>query len=375
MEGFEKPRIKSLLEHFSEVEDFRESWRVAYPLPEVLLVLVCATMASCDDFEDIAEWGKAHVPFLRRFLPYRYGVPCARWINILMNRMDAELFSACFMAWARSLRPDLPEQIALDGKTSRRSGDSSHAALHLVSAFATHERLVLGQEATEAKSNEITAIPTLLAKLAQSGALAGTLVSIDAMGCNPRVTQSVLDQKADYLVTVKANQPELLGDLEAFFKEPPSVLEIHAAAPEKAHGRIETRTAKVSTDTAWLQDRSIPGITMIGCIDCETEKASGVTRERRFYISSRAMSAQQLLDGVRSHWMIENALHWVLDVTFKDDLSRVRKGFGAKNMAVVRHFAINLVRNAPIKNSIKTRRKIASWDTDFLSSLLVNPDS
>ena len=159
MEGFEKPRVKSLLDHFSEVADDRAGWRVAHPLPEILLLVVCATIASCDDFEDIAAWGKTHLSFLRRFLPYHHGVPCARWLNILMNRINPNLFSDCFMAWAMRLRPSFPDQIALDGKTSRRSHDGSagKAALHLVSAFATHEKLVLGQEATEEKSNEIMA--------------------------------------------------------------------------------------------------------------------------------------------------------------------------------------------------------------------------
>jgi predicted transposase YbfD/YdcC len=376
MEGFEKPRVKSLLEHFSEVEDFRANWRVAHPLPEILLLVVCATIASCDDFDDIAAWGETHLPFLRRYLPYHHGIPCARWLNILMNRINPELFSDCFMAWATSLRPDLPPQIALDGKTSRRSHDigAGKAALHLVSAFATHERLVLGQEATEEKSNEIMAIPALLERLAHKGVLAGALVTVDAMGCNPRVTQSILDHKADYLIGLKGNQGDLLEDVEMFFKDPPSSLDTHVEH-DKGHGRIEERTARVSTDVAWLEREKFPHIAAIASIDCTIQKGPTTSHERRFYISSRPMTAQALLHAVRSHWQIENALHWVLDVTFKDDLSRVRTGFGAKNMAVVRHFAINLVRNAKDKKSIKVRRKLAGWDPDYLASLLVNPDS
>lgn len=376
MEGFEKPRTKSLLEHFSEVEDFRANWRVMYPLSEVLLLVVCATIASCDDFDDIAAWGEAHTRFLRRFLPYHYGVPGARWLNILMNRMNPDMFSDCFMAWATSFRPSLPPQIAIDGKTSKRSHDNSagKAALHLVSAFATHERLILGQEATTEKSNEITAIPILLERLARRGALAGALVTIDAMGCNPRVTQSVLDHKADYLIGLKGNQQNLLHDVEAFFNHSCLLFDTHTEY-DKGHGRIEERTVRVSTDVARIKTEKLPHIAAIACIDCRIEKGAAISQERRFYISSRPMTAPVFLDAIRSHWQIENALHWVLDVTFKDDLSRVRKGHGAKNMAIVRHFALNLVRTAKDKKSIKTRRKLAGWDTDYLASLLVNLDS
>ena len=376
MEGFEKPRVKSLLDHFSAVEDMREPWRVAHPLAEILLLVVCATMASCDDFDDIAAWGKAHLAFLRTQLPYYHGVPCARWLNIMMNRIDPEVFSDCFMGWAVTLRPDLPTQIALDGKTLRRSHDrgAGKAALHLVSAFATHEKLVLGQEATEEKSNEITAIPALLERLAHKGALAGTLVSVDAIGCNPRVTGAIIDHGADYLIALKANQGDLLEDVQTYFDDPPEPLETHVDH-DKGHGRIEERTVRVSTNVAWLAREKFPDIALIACIESNVTKGAKVTRERRFYISSRHMTPEQTLAAVRAHWHIENALHWVLDVTFKDDLSRVRKGHGAKNMAIVRHFAINLVRNAKDKRSIKVRRKLAGWSTDYLKSLLVNPDS
>lgn len=376
MEGFEKPRRKSLLEHFAEVEDFRANWRVMYPLPEILLLVVCATIASCDDFDDIAAWGEAHIPFLRRFLPYHHGVPGARWLNILMNRINPDLFSDCFMAWATSFRPSLPAQIAVDGKTLRRSHDdgAGKAALHLVSAFATHERLILGQEATMEKSNEITAIPVLLERLDRKGALAGALVTIDAMGCNPRVTQSVIDHKADYLIGLKGNQQNLLHDVEAFFGHTCLLFDTHTEH-DKGHGRIEERTARVTTDVARIKTEKLPHIASVACVDRRVEQGGKVSQERQYYISSRPMTALVFLEAIRAHWLIENALHWVLDVTFKDDLSRVRKGHGAKNMAVVRHFALNLVRNAKDKKSLKTRRKLAAWDTNYLHALLVNLDS
>jgi len=384
----EKPRLRSLLEHFSVIEDPREQWRVAHPLPEVLLLVVSATIASCDDFDDIAAWGEARLDFLRRFLPFHHGVPCGRWLNILMNRIDPDLFSACFMSWAQALRGDAPDLIALDGKTSRRSHDrgAGKAALHLVSAFATTEKLVLGQEAVEEGSNETTAIPRLLERLADSGALAGALVTIDAIACNPGIAATIVDKDADYLLAVKDNQPSLHADIKRFFDDTPTdALNTHIDI-DKGHGRIEERRAAVSHGVDWMTgSRRFPGeyrfpnIAAVIRIEARVEHKDLCTRMVRYYISSRPLTAEQAAKAVRAHWQIENALHWVLDVTFKEDLARVRKGHGAKNMAVVRHFAINIVRNAKDKKSIKLRRKVAGWNPDYLYELLtrpsVNPDS
>jgi predicted transposase YbfD/YdcC len=374
----EKPRLRSLLDHFALIEDSREAWRVAHPLPEVLLLVVCASIASCDDFDDIAAWGETHLPFLRRYLPYHHGIPCARWLNILMNRIDPDLFSDCFMSWARGLRPDAPDLVAIDGKTSRRSHDRSagREALHLVSAFATREKLVLGQEAVEERSNEIVAIPALLERLAAAGALNGALVSIDAIACNPDIAQDILNAGADYLLAVKANQPSLLGEIERFFEDAREVLDTSVDV-DKGHGRIEERRCRVSTNVTWMNgDRRFPGeyrfpkLALVALIETKAETRTGPRSDRRCYIASRPMTAKALAEAVRAHWRIENALHWVLDVTFKEDFARVRKGHGARNMAVVRHFAINLVRAANDKKSLKTRRKVAGWNPDYLAALL-----
>jgi predicted transposase YbfD/YdcC len=352
---------------------------VAHPLSEVLLLVVCGTIASCDDFDDIAAWGEAHLGFLRRFLPYYHGVPGGRWLNILMNRIDPELFSACFMGWACTLRKDAPALIALDGKTSRRSHDRGQgkAALHLVSAFATAEKLVLGQEAVEEKSNEIKAIPVLLQRLADAGALSGALVTIDAIACNPTIARTIVDKGADYLLAVKDNQPTLFGEIKRFFDDAPAETLDTDIQCDKGHGRIEQRRADVSHAVDWITGtRRFPGeyrfpkIAAIVRIQARVEHKYYCTQEHRYYIASRPLSAEQAAHAVRSHWHIENALHWVLDVTFKEDLARVRKGHGAQNMAIVRHFAINIVRNARDKRSIKLRRKIAGWDTQYLETLL-----
>jgi len=380
--ALEKPRLRRLLDHFAEVVDPREPWRVAHPLPEVLLLVVCGSIASCDDFDDIAAWGQAHLPFLRRFLPYEHGVPGERWLNILMNRIDPQLFSACFMAWANELRPDAPALLALDGKTSRRTHDRSagKAALHLVSAFATRERLVLGQEAVAAKSNEIEAIPALLDKLADAGALQGALVTIDAIACNPKIADKIKACGADYVLAVKANQTRLLGEIQRFFADPATAATQTFADLDKGHGRIEDRRVRVSRDVDWLVgERRFPGeprfphIAAVAKVETRTELADRCRCESRYFIASRPLSPQAFAQAIREHWRIENSLHWVLDVTFAEDLSRLRKGHGAANMAVVRHFAINLVRGANDRHSLKTRRKLAGWSEDYLAALLNPP--
>ena len=380
MEAFSaKPRLAVLLEHFSVIEDPRDCWRVAHPLPEVLLLVVCATIASCDDFDDISAWGEAHLEFLRRFLPFHHGVPGGRWLNILMNRIDPELFSACFMAWACTLRSDAPHLIAMDGKTLRRSHDrcAGKAALHLVSAFATGEKLVLGQEAVADKSSETTAIPALLARLAEAGALADALVTIDAIACTPKIANDIVAQQADYLLAVKKNQRTLHGEIKEFFNDPLKGPVDRYVENNKGHGRIEQRRCEVSQIVDWMTgNRRFPGeyrfpkIATIIRIEARVEHKMHCSWEYRYYISSRTLTAEQAARAVRAHWQIENALHWVLDVTFKEDLARVRKGHGAQNMAIVRHFAINIVRNAKDKRSIKLRRKIAGWDTNYLQKLI-----
>jgi predicted transposase YbfD/YdcC len=379
-----KPRLRSLLEHFSVVDDPREVWRVAYPLSEVILLVVCGTIADCDDYDEIADWGEAHLDFLRGLSEFHFGVPCEDWLRALMNRIDPALFRACFEAWVAERRPQAPGLVALDGKTSRGSRDegAGRRALHMVSAFATDRNLVLGQEAVDEKANEIVAIPLLLERLALSGAL----VTIDAMGCNPGIAQSILHAKADYLLAVKDNQPTLHAEIESYFQTAPKDEVDTFEDIDKGHGRIESRLCRVSTTIDWLAaERAFPGAfrfpkaAAIAVIDTKVECKGKITTARRSYITSRPLAAPALAEAVRAHWGIENRLHWVLDVSFGEDRSRLRKGHGAANMAIVRHFAINLVRTANDKASIKTRRKRASWKPDYLRHLLdpsfLNPDS
>jgi predicted transposase YbfD/YdcC len=394
-----KSRLRVLLEHFSVIEDGRPPHRVAYPLAEVLLLAVCGTIADCDDYEAIGLWGKEHLTFLRRFLPYHHGVPTGRWLTILMNRINPGLFSACFTAWVRACWPDRPELVAIDGKTSRRSHDrgQGQSALHLVSAFATTSGLVLGQEAVADKSNELTAIPALLERLAEAGGLDGAIVTIDAIACNGDIARAVRAAGADYLLAVKANQPSLRRDIEAFFNDAPQAGLDRAGDTDKGHGRIEQRSITVAREVEWLSgDRRFPGelrlpdVAAIIKVESKAELKDRCRFETRYYITSAKLSAQAAAAAVRGHWSIENQLHWVLDVVFKDDQSRLRKGNGARTMAVVRHFAINHIRQAeepvrppntglrrktnkppaPRKTSIKLRRKVAAWDAQYLDTIL-----
>ena len=370
-----KPHLRVLLDHLAKIKDTRQSWKVAYPLREVLFLVVCGTIASGDDYDDIVDWGKAHLSFLRRFSEFYHGIPCADWLRTVMNRIDPDLFAACFSSWVAECWPNRPDLVAIDGKTSRRSHDRKRGqkALHLVSAFATSSRLVLGQEAVDEKSNEITAIPALLERIDVKGAL----VSIDAMGCNPNIAQSILDAKADYLLAVKDNQPTLHADVKSYFDTAPSGEVERAKTVDKEHGRLEIRTYAVSHNVDWIaSDRSYPGaprfpkIATIALVESRIERGDKIGSERRSYISSRALSAAAFADAVRSHWAIENNLHWTLDVTFHEDQSRLRAGHGAKNMAVVRHFALNLVRQAKDNLSIKRRRKRAAYDPQYLFQIL-----
>jgi predicted transposase YbfD/YdcC len=396
----EPTRLRLLLNHLSDVEDPREPHRVAHPLDEILLLAVCGTIVGCDDYDAIADWGEVHLEFLRSFLPFHYGVPGGRWLTIMMNRINPALFAACFTDWVRACWPELQDLVAIDGKTLRRSHDRSagQPALHLVSAFATTGGLVLGQEAVSDKANELSAIPVLLERLAENDGLKGATVSIDAIACNGRIAQNIRDAGAHYLLAVKANQPTLRQDIESLFKDAPKAsLERFEDDVDKGHGRIEQRVVTVARDVDWLNgERRFPGelrlpdAAAVIKVESKAELKDRCRYETRYYISSSTAPAEKLAQAVRGHWRIENQLHWVLDVVFNEDQSRLRKGHGARNMAVVRHFALNLVRLAPEdliperrnlkrktskpksdrKTPIKRRRQRAGWSTDYLAAIL-----
>jgi len=382
-EEFPRDRLALLLAHFSRIEDERERWRILYPLNEVLLLVVCGTIAACDDFDDIAAWGEHHLDFLRKFAPFYHGIPCERWLRILLNRIDPILFKRCFESWIAATWPDRPEFIAIDGKTARRTHDRRKGmkALHTLSAYATTARLVLAQRSVPEKTNEITAIPELLDDLAEAGQIKGALVTIDAMGCQVEIASKIVSYEADYLLALKGNQPTLEADVADYFRTAPKHELVTKSCVEKGHGRIETRTYSASSNIDWIRSaRSYPGqprftdIKTILKVEERTEHGSRAGGDRttfdtRFFISSAPSDIERLANGTRGHWGIES-MHWLLDVEFKDDLSRYRTGHGAKNMAVVRRFALGLVRANKIKGSVKTRRKTAGWNSAVLLKIL-----
>lgn len=371
------------LAHFAALRDPRQSAKVLYPLPEILLLLLCATISGADDFVEMTLWGDEKLGFLRRFQPYARGIPSHDTLCDVIAAIDPELFKTCFLSWVEDLRADTitadttaPNAIAIDGKTSRRSHARSKGRLplHTVSAWATRQRLVLGQEAVAEKSNEITAIPLLLQRLD----LTGALVTIDAMGTQADIAQTILDGGGDYVLSLKANWPATCTEVETLFANPPPDLPILRSTTNDAdHGRIETRHHAVCHDIGWLfsarrhpGEFRFPGLAAIGMIACETERDGKVSHERRYYLCSTKLDAETFARVVRGHWGIENRLHWVLDVVFRDDLARLRSGHGPANMAVIKHTALNLLTQARPITSLKNRRKKAGWNQDYLEKII-----
>jgi len=369
----------AILDHFSALRDPRQHWRVVYPLPEILLLVLCATLCGMDDFVETKLWGEQRLDFLRRFLPYERGIPAHDTLNDVVNALDPELFKACFTSWVGALCDGDPDVIAIDGKTSRRSHDRGRGRepLHTVSAWASRQRLVLGQEATDAKSNEITAIPLLLERLE----LKGALVTIDAMGAQNAIAEMIVARGGDYLLALKGNRPATHDDVAAFFADPPSgMTQDPFETTENDHGRLEHRRHIVSHEVDWLRsDRRypheprFPHLAAIAMVETRVERAGRIEQERRYYLSSAKLDARTFAQAVRAHWHVENRLHWVLDVVFHDDLARLRTGHGPQNMAIVKHMAMNLVRNPKDRHSLKVRRKLANLNPDYLASLIQCP--
>jgi predicted transposase YbfD/YdcC len=362
------------LEHFRDLPDPRQPWKVVYPLDEVLLLCLLAVLAGAEAFTDIARFGVKKLDLLRRFRPFREGTPAHDHLGDIFATLDAEQFQQCFVAWVAALTGAPADVIAIDGKTVRRSADKkgAKAAIHMVSAFAARQRLVLGQVKVAEKSNEIVAIPRLLDMLSVEGAV----VTIDAMGCQREIAKKIIDKKADYVLALKGNQGSLREDVELFVAEQKAnafkdTTTSRNQMVDGDHGRIETRTTTVIHDVAWLQERhDWPGLKGIVMVESIREIDGKAECEARFYITSLVLQAAQLGQIVRSHWAVENSLHWVMDMIFRDDECRVRTDHAPANFTTIKHMAHNLLRRAPGKDSLRLRRKVAAWDDDFLASLI-----
>lgn len=362
----------TFLDHFSDLKDPRIDRKKLHPIGEILLLTLCGVICGCDGWEDIEDFGKHKLDYLKQHLPYDHGIPSDDTLRRFFRAICPKKFQECFIRWVKSLQLDIQSGvIAIDGKTSRHSFDTDKAALHLVSAFASEARIVLGQVATREKSNEITAIPELLDLLDINGAL----VSIDAMGCQHAIAQKIIDGGGDYLLSLKGNQSTLHDDVKTHFKEKADAanqIEEHTEH-DKGHGRFETRVCRVITGLDYIKEHheKWPHISSIIEIESTRELANKKQQEKRYYISSSEKGPQYLLAGTRSHWSIENQLHWVLDMSFEDDQSRIRKGNAPENIAVIRHVALNMLRMAKTKReSIKRLRKAAGWDEKVLHRII-----
>jgi len=370
------------LSFFADLPDPRQPGKVIYPLQEVLLLCLLAVLAGAESFVEIARFGEKKIELLRRFLPFKDGTPSHDQLGDIFATLDATIFQRCFVAWVASITGVPADVIAIDGKTSRRSADKrkGKAAIHMVSAFAARQRLVLGQVKVADKSNEIIAIPALLDMLQIEGAV----VTIDAIGCQRDISQKVIDKKADYILALKGNQGTLREDVEVFAAEQKAngfkdtKISQHKTV-DADHGRIETRTYTVIHDVDWLQDNhEWPGLKSVVMVESERETPATakdpvkIERETRFYITSLVWLAGQIAPAIRDHWMIENGLHWVMDMMFRDDECRVRTDNAPANFTTIKHMALNLIRlkSSGKKDSLRVRRKVASWDDDYLASLV-----
>lgn len=366
----------SILEHFAKLEDPRIERGKAHQLLDIVVLAVCAVVCGAEGWEAIEEFGWTKLDWLRRFVPLTNGIPAHDTLARVLSRVSAHGFEQCFASWVGACaQVGEGEVVAIDGKTLRRSHDrrSRQGALHLVSAWATANGVVLGQRKTADHSNEIEAIPKLLQVLE----LKGCIVTIDAMGCQTEIAAQVVAQKGDYALAVKGNQPQLYEDLQEFFATARAadfcgVEHDYYETVEKGHGRIETRRYWVTPVLSGIaRPQRWAGLTAIGLAESQRQIGDQISIEQRYYICSFNRGAKAFAHAVRGHWGIENQLHWVLDMTFREDESRIRRGEAPQNFAVLRRMALNLLkRETTLKKGIKQKRLKAGWDDAYLAKVL-----
>jgi predicted transposase YbfD/YdcC len=370
----------SLLHYFADLTDPRIDRTRLHDLLDIVAIAICAVVAGADSWDDIEDFGHAKHTWLSSFLALPNGIPSHDTFRRVFERLDPDQFQRCFLRWVEALHEVTQRRvIALDGKTVRRSFDRAkgRSALHLVHAWAVANHLLLGQVAVEEKSNEITAIPELLRMLEVSGAI----VTIDAMGCQKEIAHTVREEGADYLLALKANHGHLFEQAVGFWDgacarmmEGPDIR--HHRGWSQGHGREECRRCWATSDLSWLEGREAwDGLTSIVMIEAERFVGEALSVERRHYLSSLPADARLLNEAARSHWAVENSLHWVLDVTFQEDRSRIKKANAPENFGLLRRLALCLLkRETSSKRSIKGKRLQAAWDTDYLlRALCGNP--
>jgi predicted transposase YbfD/YdcC len=356
----------TVLDFFTPVEAPRQQGKVVYRLDEILLIVLAGCLAGADNMVETAGWARLNLASLRQIRPLARGVPSHDTLTDIINALDPGTFEECFEAWIGVIRPEAPDLIAIDGKTSKRTGNArtGRRALHTLSAYAREQRLVLAQEVVDGKSNESVMIPSLLDKLR----LKGSLVTIDAAGCHRPIADRIVEAEADYLLTVKAKQPKLLAGIKAALEQAaPQTVQCCERA-ETSHGRQEHRRCTVVPAPAGLGGKTPwAGLKHVAAVTGTFVRNGKVTTLTRDYITSRPLTADQLLEAVRGHWSIENSVHWVLDVVFGDDYSRLRSEYGPRNMALLQRIALNLIRHRPsAKDSLTVKRKKAGWSVSYL---------
>ena len=369
--------VRKLVEEFSILEDPRCHGKVQHRLIDILVIAVCAVIAGAESWEDIALYGRSKVEWLGTFLMLPSGIPAHDTFRRMFMLLDSDRFEACFEVWARSFGEILDrEVVAIDGKTIRGSFDRrrEQRPLHVISAWACHRGVVLGQRQVDDKSNEITAIPELLDVLN----IKGSIVTLDAMGCQRTIVAKILEKEADYLVALKANQGRKFVAIREFCAKncfgPSSLCQPIYDEFDEGHGRLVRRRVFVCQDASALEPlRDWPGLETVVAVESirSVNGTDKTTAEIRYFLSSSAAQPSVLAAAIRKHWQIENSLHWVLDVTFNEDQCRIRDRIGAQNFALLRKIAINLIRrHHTSKVSLKGRRKMAAWDNRYMEQVL-----
>ncbi len=366
---------KSIVSFFETIEDHRRHNKL-HKLIDVIIIAICGVVAGADTYEQIENFGKKRKKWLSKFLELPHGIPSHDTFGRIFEKMNPNEFQNSFKRWIESVTERTKGQVvAIDGKTLRRSHDRSNGkkAIHMISAWASSNQLVLGQLKTEEKSNEITAIPNLLKLLD----ISGCIITIDAMGTQKKIAKTIIDKHGDYILAVKENHKTLYNDTVSFFNQTESMKEEGYTFDEHTtvdgdHGRIETRKYVLTSDIGWLQDKeNWSGIKSLGMVESTREIKGECSREKRYYISSIEGDAKKFGNSVRKHWGIENRVHWVLDIAFREDESRIRKGSAPENFAAIRHIALNLLRNnKAFKGNVKTKRLNAAMDTNYLEAVV-----
>lgn len=370
----------TLQEHFAGLEDPRIDRTKRHQLLAIITIALCAVICGADTWVDVEEFGHAKRAWLETFLELPNGIPSHDTFGRVFARLDPEQFQACFLSWVQAINTVLPaQQIAIDGKTARRSHDRGmgKAAIQMVSAWATETHLVLAQRHVKEHSNEQTALPVLLEQLD----LAGCIVSIDAIGCLPKIAKQIKEQDGEYILGLKANQGTMYQDVVDLFDDAlatgfADLQHDTYQRVEKGHGRLERRQYWTISDPACMAylnaKQAWTGLRSIGMVEAQRTVGEQVSTERRYYLTSLPGEARAFGAAVRSHWGVENGLHWVLDIAFQEDASRMRKDHSQQNFVVLRHMALNLLKQEPTaKCGIKARRLKAGWSDDYLRQVLV----